>query len=177
MASTQIYEKTVKVKGAKQTAKLISGILLYILYSLVWIFAGIFNPQSSMLIFTGGILSLLLIILVSYKYFFLEYEYSFYQGTLTLSKVYGKRKIKHIIEVDLQKLILISPLTEQALQKAEQLEPDGRIIAVSNEYADDIWLIVTGEENEPRTLIFLEADDRILNILKSNAPLVFVKKI
>jgi hypothetical protein len=177
MASTQIYEKTVKVKGAKQTAKLISGILLYILYSLVWIIAGIFNPQSSMLIFTGGILSLLLIILVSYKYFFLEYEYSFYQGTLTVSKVYGKRKIKHIIEVDLQKLILISPLTEQALHKAEQLEPDGRIIAVSNEYADDIWLIVTGEENEPKTLIFLEADDRILNILKSNAPLVFVKKI
>ena len=58
----------------------------------------------------------------------------------------------------------------------ENLKPEGRIIAVSSEYADDIWLIVTGEENEPRTLIFIEADERALEILKFNSPFAFIKK-
>ena len=44
-------------------------------------------------------------------------------------------------------------------------------------FAENIWLLVTGEENEPRILIFMEADDRALSILKSNAPFAFTKKI
>ena len=177
MASAQFYEKIIKVKNSKQTAKLISGILLYVLYIAVWAFIGILKPKSSILIFTAGILSALLIILVSWKYLFLEYEYSFYQSTLTIAKIYGKRKRKAIIEVNLQKLTLIAPATEENIQKAENLTPEQRIISVSNEYAETIWLLVTGEENEPRILIFIEADDRTLSILKSNAPFAFTKKI
>ena len=129
-----------------------------------------------MLIFTGGILSCALIVLISWKYLFVEYEYSFCQGTLTLSKIYGKRKRKAIKDVALQKLIFISPATDENIEKAEQLNPDDRFICVSNEYASDIWLLVTGEEKEPRSFIFIEADERILGILKSNAPFVFNKK-
>jgi hypothetical protein len=36
--------------------------------------------------------------------------------------------------------------------------------------------MVTGEENEPRILIFIEADERALEILKSNAPFAFTRK-
>ena len=57
MASAQFYEKIIKVKNSKQTAKLISGILLYVLYIAVWAFIGILKPKSSILIFTAGILS------------------------------------------------------------------------------------------------------------------------
>ncbi len=176
MVNTQMYEKIVKVKNAKQTAKLISGILLYILYISIWLFVGIFNPETSILIFTFGILSCLLIILITWKYLFLEYEYSFCQNTLTVSKIYGKRKRKEITETNLHKLILIAPATDENIQKADKLQPENRIISVSSEYAENIWLLVTGEENEPRILIFIEADDRALNILKNNAPLAFTKK-
>ena len=176
MASTQFYEKIVKVKNSKQTAKLISGILFYILYISIWAFIGIINPESSILIFTAGILSAILIILITWKYLFLEYEYSFCQSTLTIAKIYGKRKRKSILDVNLQKLTLIASATNENIKKAENLNPEERVIAVSNEYAENIWLIVTGEENEPRILIFIEADDRALSILKSNAPFAFVKK-
>ena len=176
MAITQIYEKIVKVKDAKQTAKLISAILFYLLYLLIWIFAGILNPERSILIFIGGILSCLLIILITWKYLFIEYEYSFCQSTLTVSKIYGKRKRKALIDINISKLALVCPATEENIQKAEHLTPERRIISVSNEYADDIFLLVTGEENEPRVLIFIEADERALAILKSYATFAFTKK-
>jgi hypothetical protein len=176
MASTQLYEKIVKVKNAKQVAKLISAILLYVLYLLIWFFVGIYNPKSSILIFTAGILSCLLIILITWKYLFLEYEYSFCQGILTVSKIYGKRKRKSLIDVDLRHLVLVAPATDENISRADNLKPESRIISVSNEYADNIWLMVTGEENEPRILIFIEADERSLEILKSNAPFAFTRK-
>ena len=176
MASTQIYEKIIKVKNAKQKVKFISSILLYIIYLLIWVFIGILKPEQSILIFTGGILSCTLIILITWKYLFLEYEYSFYQNLLTISKIYGKRKRKLIFETDTQKLLLINTATDTNISNAERLNPQKRIISVSSEYAENIWLLVTGVENEPKVLIFIEADERILSILKSNAPFAFVKK-
>lgn len=176
MASTQIYEKIIKIKNSRQTAKLISAILLYILYLFTWVFIGILNPERSLLIFTGGILSCALIVLITWKYLFLEYEYAFCQGVLTISKIYGKRKRKTIIEVNLQKLTLIAPATDESIEKADRQKPDDRIICVSSEYADNIWLLLTGEENEPRHLIFIEADERSLGILKQSAPLAFSKR-
>ena len=176
MASTQIYEKIIKVKNAKQTAKLISAIMLYILYLAIWAMIGIFNPDRSILIFLGGILSDILIILITRKYLFIEYEYSFCQNILTISKIYGKSKRKSLIEIDMTKSALICPATEENIQKAENLKPERRIISVSSEYANDIYLLVTGEENEPRILVFIEADERALVILKSAAPFVFSKK-
>ena len=176
MSSTHIYEKIVKVKNAKQKAKLISAILLYMLYLLIWIFIGIFNPAQSLLIFACGILSCLLIIFTTWKYFFVEFEYSFCQNILTVSKIYGKRKRKLLFETDTQKLALATPATDANIEKAERLNPKKRIIAVSNEYAENIWALVTGVENEPRILLFIEADDRALSILKSNAPFAFSKK-
>ena len=176
MSSTQMYEKIVKVKSSKRKAIFISAILSYLLYLTVWILIGIAVPKLMIPIFAGGILSCALIILITWKYLFLEYEYSFYLDTLSISKIYGKRKIKHLVDVDLKKLLFVAPATEESIKKADQLNPDKRIISVSNEYAENIYLLVTGEEDKDRLLVFIEADDRSLAILKQNAPLAFIKK-
>lgn len=177
MAITQTYEKIVKVKNAKQKAKLISAIIAYVLYLAIWVYAGILNPSRSILIFLGGILSCALIIFITVKYFFLEYEYSFCLSSLSVAKIYGKKKRKSVIDVDISKLLLVSSVTDETVASAEKLNPEKRIIAVSNEYADNIWLLVTGEEDEPRALIFIEADERSLAILKTYAPYAFNKKL
>lgn len=176
MASTQLYERIIKVKDSRQIAKRIIGIMLYVLYLAIWVMAGIFNPERSILIFLAGILSCILIILITKKYLSVEYEYCFCQSTLTISKIYGKSKRKTLIEVDMPKLALICPASDEGIQRAEHLKPERRIISVSSEYASDIYLLVTGEENEPRILIFIEADERALTILKGCAPFVFSKK-
>lgn len=177
MLNTQLYEKIIKVKSATQKAKLISAVLSYVLYLMIWVFIGIFNPQKLILMVLGGILSDALIIFITLKYFFLEYEYSFCMNVLSIAKIYGKKKRKAIIDVNLKNLVFISPATKESIEKAEKFEPSARVIAVSSEYAESIWLLVTGDENEPRNIIFIEADERALAILKSNAPSVFPKKI
>ena len=73
MLNTQLYEKIIKVKSAAQKAKLISAVLSYILYLMIWVFIGIFNPQKLILMVLGGILSDALIIFITLKYFFLEF--------------------------------------------------------------------------------------------------------
>lgn len=176
MASNQLYEKIVKVKSARQRAIMISVILAYVLYLSIWVFIGILNPASSILIFLCGILSCVLIIVITWKYLFLEYEYCFCQGQLTVSKIYGKRTRKLIAEADLKSLLCINTATNENITQAERYEPEKRIIAVSNEYAEGIWLLVTGEEDAPRLMIFIEADDRIISILKTSAPHIFPKK-
>ena len=177
MIGNQLYEKIVKVKSAKQSAKLISAVLSYILYLVIWIFIGLLDPENLILIFIGGILSDALIILITLKYLFLEYEYSFCMNDLSIAKIYGKKKRKAVIKTDIKELVLIAPATEENIAAAERLEPASRIIAVSNERAENIWLLVTGEENEPREMIFIEADERILGVLKSHAPSVFPKNV
>ena len=177
MASTQLYEKIIKVKNPKQKIKLISAILSYVLYLAIWVMVALLNPEKLILIFIGGILSDALIILVTWKYLFLEFEYSFCMDTLSIAKIYGKKKRSAVIEINLKKLVLIAPATDESIKSAEHLEADSRIIAVSSENAENIWLLVTGEENEPREMIFIEADERSLGILKSNAPSIFPKKI
>ena len=177
MASTQLYEKIVKVKNAKQKAILISAILAYVLYLSVWIFVGILNPEKSILIFLFGGLSCALIVGITWKYLFVEYEYCFCQGQLTISKIYGKKSRKHLADTNMQKLLFIAPATDETIKQSERYEPEKRLIAVSSEYADNIWLLVTGEEDETRLLIFIEADERALSILKSSAPHIFPKKI
>ena len=77
----------------------------------------------------------------------------------------------------MQKLLFIAPATTENIANADRYEPEKRIISVSNEYADNIWLLVTGEEDMPKIMIFIEADDRALAILKSSAPHIFPKKI
>ena len=176
MINTQLYEKIIKVKNAKQYAKRVSVIISYVIYLMIWILAGIMNLEQSIPIFAGGILSCILIVIITWKYLFLEYEYSFCQEILTISKIYGKRKRKHLIDANMKKLLFVAPATDENITRAEQFNPERRIVSVSNEYAENIWLVVTGEENEPRMLIFIESDERVMAILKHNAPFSFVKK-
>ena len=177
MANLQLYERFIKVKNSKQKMKLISAILGYIIFFVFWVFLGIYNLEKSILIFIAGTLSDILLIFLTSKYCFMEFEYSFYMNSFSIAKIYGKKKRKHVIEADMTKLLMIAPATEENIEKADRFNPESRIIAVSSEQAENIWLCVTGEENEERQLIFFEADERSLSILKSCAPSVFAKKI
>lgn len=174
--NTQLYEKIVKVKTEKQTLKLICSILFYIIYLAIWFFAGILNPNNIIFIFAIGILSALIIILISWKYLFLEYEYNFCMSSLTVSKIYGKRKRKVIVELDISKCITICPATEEAIEKAEKFEIKKRILAVSNEKAEDIWMLIYNDDDDQKYIIFIESDTRIYSILKTVAPHITAKR-
>ena len=174
--NTQLYEKIVKVKSPKQKIKLICAILFYVIYLAVWFFVGIFNFEKILLIFTFAILSLLMIILISWKYFFIEYEYNFCMSSLTVAKIYGKRKRKVLVEIDISKCLIICPVSEKSIEKAETFEPRKRFIAVSHESAEDIWMLLSNDEEDDKYIIFIESDTRVYSILKTVAPHITTKR-
>ncbi len=196
MNNSQFYEKIVKVPNkGKQLAKKISLAMSYLLFFSIWLGAAGYNAINDInsivkylnegkgtmsftfiFIFAAGILTTLMLFLITWKYVQLEYEYSFSCGTVSFAKIYGKKKRKILVESEMKELLIIAPATEEYINKAEHFEIDERVIAVSTEKADNIWLVVTGGKDEKRILVFFEADERSLAVLKSANPFVFVKK-
>lgn len=177
MNNSQTYEKIVKVKNTgRALAKKISAIMGYCLFLSFWITAAVFNATRLIPLLTLGALSTCIIVLLTWKYLRLEYEYSFWYGRMGIAKIYGKCKRKALIETEIRDLLIIAPATEENISRTQRFDIEDRIAAVSCESADDIWLAVTGGKDERRILIFFEADERSLSILKTFNPHVFLKK-
>ena len=177
MNSTQTYEKIVKkaFKGA-HLAKTVSLILSYALFFAVWIVIAFNTPQKFIPTVIAGVLFTSALVLLTLKYIRLEYEYSFWYGRMGISKIYAKKKRKAVIDTEIKDLLIIAPATEENIARAEHFEIDDRLIAVSDPSADNIWLAVTGGKDERRIMIFFEADERSLGMLRSSNPHAFVKK-
>ncbi len=178
MSNTSTYEKIVKIKSSgSHLAKKISLVMAYILFLSVWVIAAAYNPQNLVLIAAAGLLCTVLLIALTWKYLEVEYEYSFWYGSMSVAKIYAKRKRKTLVSAEMKKLLIIAPATQENIRKAEGFEPEKTVLALSGDDSADVWLTVTGDKNEKRVLIFFEADDRSLAMLKQASPFVFVKKI
>ena len=177
MNNSQFYEKVVKVGGSRKViAKRISVFMCYALILLIFVVLGVFNYRNfgGPFIFLGIAVDAAIIVL-TWKYLYLEYEYSFECGMMTVSKIYGKRKRKTVFEAEIKKMVMIAPATDAYIAKSEHFSPQKRILAVSNENADNIWLAVTGDDEDSHVMVFFEADDRSLAILKSINTYSFIR--
>ena len=204
--SSQFYEKVVKEKNTpRSTFKKITVIMCYVLIIVIFLFAafsslgvgevgtptdtsesGSANKPTNnssaepngyfVLIIALGVILDIAVIAITKKYLYKEYEYSFEYGRMSIAKIYGKSKRKQLFETDIETMLMIAPATDEYIAKAEHFEIDKRVIAVSDQKADDIWLVVSGGDGEKRVLAFFDADERSLSILKSANPLSFIKK-
>lgn len=176
-SNSQTYEKVVKVSTTgKERFKRIGVVIVYSLFFAVWVFAALKNPQLLVPIIVAGILCTVMLILISWKYFNVEYEYALWYGSFEVAKIYSKKKRKTLMSADTKELMLVAPATEEYLTRAEHFELDKKIFAISSPYAEELWLLVSGGKDEPRILVVFEADERILDMLRRANPSVFVKK-
>ena len=177
MNNSQLYEKVVKLSNTKKVLiKKISVCMCYVVLLFVFVILAIFNYKSfgALFIFLGAVLELA-VIMLTWKYLSVEYEYSFACGEMTVSKIYSKRKRRTVFTAEIKKLAMIAPATEAYIAKSEHFSPQKRIIAVSSESADNIWLAVTGDDSKKREIVFFEADECSLAILKSINPSAYIK--
>ena len=178
MNNSQTYEKIVKkaFKG-KHLIKTVILFLCYALFAAIWLIIAFNSASKIILVLVAGVLSTLFLVAITLKYVRLEYEYSFWYGGLSIAKIYAKKSRKAVIETEMKDLLMIAPATEENIARAEHFEIEGRVLAVSHEKEDNIWLAVTGGKDERRIIIFFEADERALGMLKAANPHAFVKKI
>ena len=75
-----------------------------------------------------------------------------------------------MLEVDLKQALLIAPYNEENIAKAERLGPEETVMALSSEDAEGIWFLVYEAEKEKRVLVFFEADEAAIRVLRRTNP-------
>lgn len=177
-SNSQTYDKIIKVSSeGKVQLKKVLAVIGYAVFFSIWLIFALNNPSILVPLVVAGILCTVMLMLISWKYFNVEYEYSIWYGSFELAKIYAKKKRKNLLSADLKELLLVAPADEEYVNRAAHFEPKNKFYAVSSKNAENVWILVTGGKDEPRNLVFFEADERALSMLKAANPSVFVKKI
>lgn len=164
------YERILKPpKNLKNLCPLIFLIFLYVFVLSLWIFPVLYLGLSLQFIMLIP-LSLLLVILPTWKYGFVEYEYVFSGGCFTFSKIYGKRKRKTILEVDLSEAILISPADTDNRRKAEESNITSVVHATIQDGGEDIWMILYAVSKKENGVVLFHSDERSIRFLRHANP-------
>ena len=158
MADIQHYERI--LKRSTPTSKALM-LLLYAAVLVAWTvlaFITAFNPGVLIL----ALLTLVALVLLTWKYTLVEYEYSFVGGVFTLSKIYGKSRIKQVFQSDLKMLISASPLDGTKSPAKE----NGRVIDGLGKRAEFPIVCVFQDGDENKYFVLMDCDSVTARILK-----------
>ena len=167
MNNPQIYEKVVKRKNNRSriTAKLLA-VLGYVGFDLLWLLAAIrtkYNPAVVAL----AVISTVFLVIFTWRFFDLEYEYSFVGSELTVSKIYASRLRRQLFCDDLANAVMIAPATDENISRIERFEIEKSVHAISSPNADSIWFcLFEQEKTQIYTCVYLDADERIIKLFR-----------
>ncbi len=164
------YERILKLpRTLKNYLPRLILFFLYFVFLSFWIFPILYlGPRMELLFLIP--LSLLVVILPTWKYGFCEYEYIFSGQSFCFSKIYGKRKRKQIMDLDLSDAILIAPATDENMKKAGASALSTVIYATGDNGADDIWLILFEVDKQETGIVFFHCDERAIRFLRRANP-------
>ena len=157
------------VAEAKSTALTLRKILLLVIYAL-WVFAflmfgvitKIFVPLLALIP-----ISLWILVFITWKYTQVEYEYSFFSGKLTVTKILGSRKRKKLTEVTIKSLNAVFPYENQNVPKAEKWDAKVAVYACSSLSAPGLYIALWEDtEKGKHCLLCFEPDEKALKIMK-----------
>ena len=162
MADIQHYERV--LKGARGAKAIIPKLLMLLLYLVV---LGFWTVLAFVTAFNATVLvlaplTLLALILPTWKYTSVEYEYSFVAGTFTFSKVFGKSRIRQVIECDLKMLVSVRPLQASNMPTKE----NGRIIDALPGKAEFPIVCIFEDGNKNKYYILMDCDSVTARIFK-----------
>ena len=95
-----------------------------------------------------------------------EYEYSYFAGKLTVSRILGGRSRRILCEITLRELSSVRPCTEDAIARAEQFGAKKPILAASSTDAPDLYVALWDEDGE-RCALYFEPNEKALRIIKN----------
>ena len=124
MNEMQSYERLIrrKVTGIHVLQRL-GLIVLYLLWLSIWFVVAVRWILNAPLI-AFAILSTVLLVILTWRYTLVEFEYEIIGGTFYLSKIYAKSRRKALLEIELSDAVLIAPYTEDYVKRAQEFEPN-----------------------------------------------------
>ena len=136
----------------------------YVLYVLV-VFAVLtsINPYLIALV----PVTLWMVIWLTWRFTQVEYEYSFFSGALTVSRVLGNRTRKKLLEIRIQNFSSVFEATEMNQSKIEAFAAENTIFAASEAKAENLWVALwTDAESGKRMALYFEPNEKAIKILK-----------
>ena len=176
MSELHTYETVVAEQGAGARLRRIAWILGYVFFFSLFIVLSA-TQGLSFPILTLGALATGGVVLFTWKYTGIEYEYSLVGNQLSVAKIYGKRKRKPLLEIDLKRARLIAPCTEEYRKEAEGMSPTQVTQAISKEDAPNRWLILWDDEEDDTLVLIFEANDRLLSALRRENPRAIPREV
>ena len=136
----------------------------YVLYVLV-VFAVLtsINPYLIALV----PVTLWMVIWLTWRFTQVEYEYSFFSGALTVSRVLGNRTRKKLLEIRIQNFSSVFAATEMNQSKIEAFAAENTIFAASAKDAANLWVALWDDaETGKRMALYFEPDEKSIKIMK-----------
>ena len=156
------YEYSVCVKNKSLKIKKISFIIAYAMYIiLVFVIGAIAKIIVPLLAFVP--LSTWVIVWLTWKYTQLSYEYSFFKGEITVSRVYGTDKKSILAKVKIKDLTEMYCFKEA--ENVSDVSSDQSIFAARSEHEERLTAVVWTNEKNERVALFFEADQKALKII------------
>lgn len=161
MADINSYERILKKSGTR------AKILMLCIYALIlsaWLVAAVRIGLSPALIFLIP-LSMLTVILLTWKYTSVEYEYSFIGGTVTFSKIYGKKRRKQFFEAELSTLLSVRPYVGEE-HTSELANVEKTIYGIPSKVAVNPCICIFEKEKDKKLCFILDCDLQTAKIFK-----------
>ncbi|MBQ7160968.1 MAG: hypothetical protein IJR90_04610 [Clostridia bacterium] len=103
---------------------------------------------------------------LTFKYVDIEEKMDVSGGTLTLSKILGKRKEIPYISVKVADLEAINPYRDEYKKEADEYAADRTIKCVASMKGPDVYYAYFTDENGKKTLLFFEGTEKALKVMK-----------
>ena len=121
-------------------------------------------------------LCLLGLVLYFWKIFNCELEYSMTSGIMTFSRIYGGLKRKKVLELTIKDFRGIAPRTAESAAKLKAQGVAKTYMFASHSTAEDQYY-ATFEENGILCVVYFEATEKTLKILRYYNPVTVVTKV
>ena len=170
MTDLGFYEKVVEPQiNSKGSGKKTAAIIIYV----ITVISSIISMFT--LGFLGGFIAILFLTTVLYlvlgksNY---EYEIAINESSVTLAKIYAKKRRKTVFELYEKELLFIAPVNDANNTRAEEYAPKERYEIYSDDEEGDLWMIVFEREVGVRSVFIFRAEDYAIKLLRTIKPSV-----
>lgn len=157
-----VAEKKTPLLMLKKTALIVGYVLWAAVLFVVGSATKIFVPFLALVP-----ISLWILVYFTWRYTQVRYEYSFFAGELTVSRILSERFRKVLIKVHIRDIAAILPYEEEYIPKTEAFGAEKTIFAASGYDAPTLYVAMwKDEDNGKKYLLCFEPDEKSVKILR-----------
>lgn len=166
-AGSAPYEYTVSErKSTLLLLKKLSLIAVYVLWVMGWLIAGVIIKLIVPLLAFIPI-SLWILVFLTWRLTQVEYEYSFFSGELTVSRVLGGRSRRELCRLRMRNIEQLLPCSaEEASDCIARFAPQKTVYAASGENSPCLFVALYKTEDGTPSALYFEPDEKARKIVR-----------